>query len=77
MKKRKSKEDKRDNDKGTVYVLENNQLKAKMITKGISDNKVTEVLSGELKVDDQVITEDLQESGSGEKSSGSVRVRMF
>ena len=45
---------------GTVYVLENGQPKAVRISVGITDNKMTEVLGGELKDGDAVIIEDRQ-----------------
>jgi len=53
---------------GTVYVLENGQPKAVRISVGITDNKMTEVLAGELKDSDAVIVEDRQpptKTGSG------------
>jgi len=45
---------------GTVYVLENGQPKAVRIAVGITDNRMTEVLSGEIKEGDAVIIEDRQ-----------------
>ncbi len=45
---------------GTVYVLENGQPKAVRISVGITDNRMTEVLGGELKEGDAVIVEDRQ-----------------
>jgi HlyD family secretion protein len=45
---------------GTVYVLENGQPKAARISVGITDNRMTEVLGGEIKDGDAVIVEDRQ-----------------
>ena len=45
---------------GTVYVLENGQPKAVRISVGITDNRMTEVLGGEIKDGDAVIVEDRQ-----------------
>jgi HlyD family secretion protein len=53
---------------GTVYVLENGQPKPVRISVGITDNRVTEVLGGEIKAGDAVIVEDRQppaKNGSG------------
>jgi HlyD family secretion protein len=46
--------------RGTVYVLENGQPKAMRIVTGITDNRVTEVLHGELKEGDELVTLDRQ-----------------
>ena len=72
-----SKGEKREGDRGTVYILENGQLKAIRINTGITDSKVSEVLSGEIKADDQVIVEDTQQSGADNQAGGSFRMRMF
>ena len=45
---------------GTVYVLENGQPKAVRIAVGITDNRMTEVVGGELKEGEAVIVEDRQ-----------------
>ncbi len=45
---------------GTVYVIEGGQPKAVPIRVGITDNRMTEVLSGELKEGDKLIVLDLQ-----------------
>jgi len=74
---RKGKEEKREGDKGTVYILENGQLKPVRLSAGITDNKLTEVLSGALKPDDQVVVEDTQQSGAETQQGGSFRMRMF
>lgn len=60
---------------GTVYVLENGQLKPIQITLGITDNRFTEVLGGELKEGSAVIIEDSQPPA---KDSGAPRgMRLF
>jgi HlyD family secretion protein len=59
---------------GTVYVLENGQPKAARISVGITDNKLTEVLAGELKDGDAVIIEDRQPPA---KASGGTGMRLF
>ncbi len=48
---------------GTVYVLQNGQPKAVRIAVGITDNRMTEVLGGEIKEGDAVIIEDRQPPG--------------
>lgn len=45
---------------GTVYVLEGGQPKAVRITVGITDNRMTEVVSGDLKEGDKVVVTDRQ-----------------
>lgn len=45
---------------GTVYVLENGQVKPVRISVGITDNRLTEVLGGDLKEGAAVIVEDTQ-----------------
>lgn len=59
---------------GTVYVLENGQPKAARISVGITDNKLTEVLAGELKDGDAVIIEDRQPPAKANSGSG---MRLF
>ena len=60
---------------GTVYVLENGQIKPIRIAVGITDNRFTEVLGGDLKEGALVIVEDSQPPA---KDSGSPpRMRMF
>ncbi|VVC83727.1 efflux RND transporter periplasmic adaptor subunit [Sideroxydans sp. CL21] len=45
---------------GTVYVLEKAQPKAVRLSVGITDNRMTEVLGGEIKEGDAVVVEDRQ-----------------
>jgi len=67
--------------RATVYVLENGQPKKVLIKTGISDNKVTEVVAGELKPGDSVIVEDASDSGTtaggAPGGAGTMRMRMF
>ncbi len=55
---------------GTVYVLENGKPKAVRISVGITDNRMTEVLDGEIKAGDAVIVEDLQPSSKNGSNRG-------
>ncbi len=77
--KRKGKDDKREAAVGAVYVLENNQLKPVTLSIGITDNRSTEVLSGDLKAGNTVVVEDTQLTGGANQnqSSGTLRMRMF
>lgn len=59
---------------GTVYVLENGQLKPVRIALGITDSRSTEVLSGALKEGDAVIVEDRQPPA---KAASGPTMRMF
>ena len=61
---------------GTVYVLKNNRLQAVQIRIGISDNRFTEVVSGDLKAGDLLVVS--EEIASGEKQeAGSLRIRLL
>jgi len=59
---------------GTVYILENGQPKAVKVALGITDNRNTEVLSGDLTEGAIVILEDRQVST---KKPGSSGLRLF
>ncbi len=59
---------------GTVYVLENGQVKPVRMSVGITDNRLTEVLGGDLKEGAAVIVEDSQPPA---KNSGSPGMRLF
>jgi len=50
---------------GVVYVLENNQPKAVRVTLGITDNRMTEVLGGDLKDGHKLIVADRQPPKDG------------
>jgi HlyD family secretion protein len=70
----KGKGKKRDSSMGTVYVVDGQQLKARSIQLGITDNRATEVLGGELKPGDRVVVGD-QPSAAGKPSS--IGTRLF
>lgn len=59
---------------GTVHVLENGLPKAVRIAVGITDNRMTEVLGGDLKEGDAVIIEDRQPPA---KANGGPGMRLF
>ena len=59
---------------GTVYILESGQPKPVRVTIGITDNRFTEVVAGDLKEGSAVIVEDLQPPA---KSSTSRSMRLF
>ncbi len=65
---------KRDGQSGTVYVLAEEQIKPISVQVGITDNRNTEIIAGDLKAGDRVVT---GENGSGDKKPSSVGVRMF
>ena len=65
---------KRDGQSGTVYVLSGDEIKPVSIQVGITDNRNTEVVSGELKAGDRVV---IGENGNGKKAPSSVGMRMF
>ncbi len=65
---------KRDGQNGTVYVLVGEEIKPVSVQLGITDNRNTEIVSGELQAGDRVVT------GENTVSSGkpsSVGMRMF
>ncbi|MDP2804616.1 MAG: efflux RND transporter periplasmic adaptor subunit, partial [Gallionellaceae bacterium] len=51
---------KRDAFSGTIYVLQGTTLAPVSVTLGITDNRNTEIVSGELKIGDQVVIGDTQ-----------------
>jgi len=61
----------------TVYVLEDDQLRRVGILPGISDNRYTEVLSGELAAGTRVVVEDRQAAVAASTSVGSFQTRLF
>jgi HlyD family secretion protein len=65
---------KRDSASGTVYVIDDDRLKPVAIQLGITDNRMTEVVGGELKAGDQVIVG--ENTAPGGKPS-SVGMRLF
>jgi HlyD family secretion protein len=65
---------KRDGQNGMVYVLANGELRPVSVQLGITDNRNTEILSGDLKAGDRVVT---GENSNGSKTPSSVGMRMF
>lgn len=66
---------KRDGQGGTVYVLADGEIKPVAVQIGITDNRNTEVVSGELKAGDRVV---IGENSNGDKKPpSSVGMRMF
>lgn len=59
---------------GTVYVLENGQIKPVRLTLGITDNRTTEVLGGDLIEGAAVIVEDSQPPAKNSNSSPGMRL---
>jgi HlyD family secretion protein len=68
---------KRDGFSGKVYVLEKDQLKPISVSLGITDNRNTEIVGGELKAGDQVVVGDAQAADKSSSSSGRPPIRMF
>ena len=70
---------KRDSGSGTVYVLRDGKPEAVSVTLGITDNRQTEIVAGEIKAGDQVITgENLPEApANANAGSSTLRMRMF
>lgn len=62
---------------GTVYVLEKGKLKPISISPGITDNKFTEVVSGDLKTGDSVVVEETVAGEAAGQSQSTIRMRMF
>lgn len=58
----------------TVYILENRLPKPVKVELGITDNKLTEIVGGELKEGDSVITDETKE---GKNSNNKPPMRMF
>ena len=66
---------KRDSASGTVYRIDKDELKAVSVQLGITDNRSTEVLGGELKAGDMVVIGENIANTSGKPSS--VGMRLF
>ena len=60
---------------GRVYVLKNGQLQPVTVKLGITDNRNTEIISGDLKAGDQLVTGDTQATNT--PASSAPRGRMF
>jgi HlyD family secretion protein len=65
---------KRDGQSGTVYILAGKEIKPVSVQLGITDNRNTEIVGGELKEGDRIVT---GENTNGVKPPSSVGVRMF
>lgn len=65
---------KRDGQSGTVYMLEGEEIKPVSVQLGITDNRSTEIVGGELKAGDRIVTG--ENTAPGGKPS-SVGMRMF
>ena len=65
---------KRDGQSGTVYVLDGGELRPVSVQLGITDNRNTEILGGELKAGERVV---VGENSNGVKPPSSVGMRMF
>ena len=61
---------------GKVYVLEKKKLKPVEVTLGITDNRNTEIVGGELKAGDKIVVGETQTSDSSQGNS-SMRMRLF
>jgi HlyD family secretion protein len=61
---------KRDTFSGKVYVLKNGKLKPVNVTLGITDNRNTEVVGGELKEGEQIVTGEEQTADKSTNSGG-------
>jgi len=61
---------------GKVFVLANGKLKLVSVTSGITDNRNTEIVSGDLKEGDQVVIGEVQTADQS-SSSGSRPMRLF
>jgi len=65
---------KRDGQGGTVFIITDGELKPVSVHIGISDGRMTELLSGDLKEGERVV---VGENGDGGKKPSSVGMRMF
>jgi len=65
---------KKDGSQGTVYVLHDGEIKPVSVQLGITDNRNTEIIAGELKEGDRVVT---GENTDSNKKPSSVGMRMF
>ena len=65
---------KRDGQSGTVYVLDGGAIRVVSVQLGITDNRNTEIVGGDLKEGDRIV---IGENTNGTKSPSSVGMRMF
>jgi len=68
---------KRNGFSGKVYILDQDQLKPVNVSLGITDNRNTEMVGGELKIGDRVVIGEVQETGNSQSSSSPMRMRLF
>jgi len=61
--------EKRESSVATVYVFENGVPKPIKVGVGISDNRLSEIITEELKAGDKIIVEETKSSASGSKNS--------
>jgi HlyD family secretion protein len=67
---------KRDTFSGKVYLFKNGKLKQVNVTLGITDNRNTEVVGGELKEGDQIVTGE-EQAADKSTSTGGRPMRLF
>lgn len=67
----------RDGYAGKVYVLKDGKPTPVEVSLGITDNRSTEIVGGELKVGDEIIVGDAQATNGAPSSSAAPRMRMF
>ncbi|TMF55128.1 MAG: HlyD family efflux transporter periplasmic adaptor subunit, partial [Chloroflexi bacterium] len=74
-------EEKREGPTATIYVLENDQQRGQLrrvsIVPGITDNRYTEVVSGELEPGAQVVVEDREAAAPASPSASTFQIRLF
>jgi HlyD family secretion protein len=67
----------RDSFSGKIYVFEKGGLKPVKVALGITDNRNTEILGGEIKVGDQVVLGEAQAAANSQAGGSPMRLRMF
>lgn len=65
----KPKKEKRESNSATVYVFENGMPKPIKVGIGISDNRLTEIITESLKAGDKIIVEEVKNNANGSKNS--------
>ncbi len=68
---------KQDGFPGKVYVFEKGELRPVSVSLGITDNRNSEIIAGELKVGDQLVVGEAQGNGNSQSGSSPMRLRMF
>jgi HlyD family secretion protein len=63
--------------KSILYLLKNGQIEPVEVQQGINNNKMAEVLSGNLNEGDEVVIEENRGKGGARSGGSSMRVRMF